>query len=120
MAEQRQKTVFNSSVAAGATAEVDVPVATADVVVVAWTMTNAAAVGDLGATEVRMFAPTTTLPLPSVLNVTEIGPATFTSPVVSKVQRLDVRGMNMVRLRITNAAGAARTTRVHVYTYAGN
>lgn len=120
MSEQRQKTVFNSSVAAGATAEVDVPVATADTVVVAWTQTNATALGDLGATEVRMFAPATVLPLPNVIAGTVVSAAVFSSPVVSKIERFDVRGLNQIRLRITNAAGSARTTKVHIYTYAGN
>ncbi len=120
MSEQRQKTVYNTSLAAGATGTVDVPVSTADTVVIAWTMTNAAALGDLGATGVQMFAPSTANPLPNPIGGVSVSAATFTSPVASKIERFDVRGLSSIRLSITNAAGAARTTRVHLYTYSGN
>ena len=119
MSEQHQKTVIDTSLAAGTTSVVDIPVGVAETLIVAWTMTNAAAVGDLGVTSVKMFRPGSVTPLPNEITPTVYAPISVAGdiPVVSKVEIFNVTGLNKVRLSVRNAAGAARTTKVHAYTY---
>ena len=119
MSEQHQKTVFDSSVANAATATIDIPVGVAEALVIAWTMTNALAAGDIGTPTVKMFRPGSATPLPNALIPTVYATASAAGdlPVSSKVETYDVRGMNKVRLSVLNGTGTARTVKIHVYTY---
>lgn len=118
-------TVYNASVAAGASATVKVSGHSAESLLVIWTMTDAAASGDIGTTTVKPYTPSETsaradrtsavvnTPLPA----TAIAPAGLEGSVAAKADRYDVRGLEAVELKLTNAAAAARTVEIHVYQY---
>jgi hypothetical protein len=81
-----------------------------------WTMTNATAVGDLGITEVRVVDPDGNV-MPTALTPEVLSAAALTGSVASEVHRYDVRGIASVQLRVSNAAGAARNTKIFVNHY---
>ena len=110
---------IDASVAAAAAQTKDIDVGSADTLLVAWLVTDSGATADLGATTVRPYTAFSdsaagilienTIPAVSVAAVAKTGAQT------SKLDRYDVRGLERVRLSMTNAAGGAKTLQAHVY-----
>ncbi len=125
MGISRAQTVHNASLAAAATATIKVSVKESESLLVVWTITDSGATGDIGATTVKPYTPALTsaradqtptvietlLPASVVAAVTRVG------SVAAKTDRYDVRGLETVELKITNAAGGAKNVAVHVYLY---
>lgn len=115
----RAYTAFEGDVLTTATGSADIGVAAVDSILVIWTVTNAALVGDLGTTTVQTFTPTDDggpgAILAALMPATSVAAAALTSGVATKVDRYDVRGLEKIRLSLTNAAAATRNLVMHVY-----
>lgn len=125
MSTSRAVRVFSGNVTAGATQVVTLPVAKADSIMIAWTITDSGAVGDIGATTVKIWSPgrnqanveITPVLLESLLPAVPVAAATRVGLLASKTDRYDVRGIEKVDISLTNAAVATRAVAVHVYYY---
>lgn len=117
----RATTVHDANVAGAATATKDVAVSGMESMLVIWRVSDSAATGDLSTTSVKTFLPG---PAPGesdalvdvALPVTNLIAATGTAPTV-KVDRYDIRGMDKVRLSLTNGAAGTKNLEMHVYLY---
>jgi len=80
---------------------------------VIWTVRDATAVGDLGATNVRPVAKDGTV-LPISLTPTTTEAAVLSGGIAVKVDYFDVPGIEKIWLSVTNGAGADRNVVVDV------
>lgn len=125
MGVSRSTTVYNGSVAAAATATARMTTQNAESMLVIWTITDSGATGDIGATTVKPYTPyrdsanveVTPTVIETLLPASVVAAVTRVGTVAAKTDRYDVRGIDQVELKITNAAGGAKDVEVHVYLF---
>lgn len=110
-------TVFDDDVLAGQTATAVAHPRNCSGMTVAVEMTNAALSGDLGTVKVYLYTPDTAggEPTAILLEKERGGTTNFETPLVGAAYQYDVRGVERVSIKATNAAGSTRAMRVHVY-----
>lgn len=115
----RTRQPINENVAAGVTKTVDIDVGSADSVLIAWVVTDSAAQADLGATTLRALTATTDdgpgFLIDNVISGSPVATVAKVGSQTSKLDRYDVRGLEKVRLSLTNASGSTRNMQAHVF-----
>lgn len=115
----RAFTAFDDDVAGAAVATVDLPVALADTLLVAWTVTDSAVTGDVGAATVKPFSPTDEVAAGALLDIaipaTVVTATTRVGTEAVRLDRYDVRGLEKVRLSLTNGAVGTKNLVMHVF-----
>ena len=115
MAETRTKTVIDEAAVVAAGVETyDLNTVGNNALVVEWTVTDATAVGDLGATSVKLYAPDGTTLLPTALTPVVVHAAVLVGSVAALVERYDITGLGKLQLSVENGAGSARDIRVDI------
>ena len=125
MATSTAITLFSGAVAGSGTATVRIATASAEGLLVVWGVTDSAAPSDLGTTTVKPYTPdlnaaradVSRTVLEVLLPATSVAASTRTGTLTTKADRYDVRGVEEVELKLTNAAAGSKNLVVHVYLY---
>lgn len=116
MGETRTSTLVDQSIAAAGSVVVEAPAREREVMCVFWVMDNATNKNDIGSAEVRAVDPDGNV-LPDVLTPEVISAKSLNGAVATLAHRYNVQGLNVVQIKITNTAAAARNAKVFVNHY---
>lgn len=116
MGETRTSTIIDESIAAAGTVTQNITAREREVMTLFWLMTNATNKNDIADAEVRAIDPAGNV-LSDVLTPEVISARHLDGTTATLAHRYNVQGLNELQVKVTNSAGAARTTKVFVNHY---